>query len=175
VGQSLAVLETGRLLLRPLELADEEAMFALLGDPVAMQWYPHPLSREETREWILRNRQRYRDYGGGLFGLVLRSTGELIGDCGPSRHEIEGQPEFEIGYHLQRQCWGQGYAGEAARACIDFAFSRWRPARVISLIRPENLPSRRVAERNGLVLDKVVFWRSYDHCVYQMKAEDWRG
>lgn len=156
-----------------MELTDEDALVEAWGDPVAMQWYPRALNRDEVRAWIERNRQRYQEYGGGLFGVVLGSTGELIGDCGPTRHEIEGRQELEIGYHLQRRHWGNGYATEAARACIGFAFSRWRPERVISLIRPENLPSRRVAENNGLRLEKVVFWRNYDHCIYQMKAEDW--
>jgi RimJ/RimL family protein N-acetyltransferase len=170
-----AILETDRLRLRSLELADEDAMLAVLSDPVVMQWYPQALSREGTRDWIERNRRRWSDYGGGLFGMELRASGELIGDCGPTRHEIDGQTELEIGYHVRRDQWGQGFATEAARAVMGFAFAHWQPHRLISMIRPENLPSRRVAEKNGLALDKVVFWRGYDHCVYQKKAEDWPG
>jgi [ribosomal protein S5]-alanine N-acetyltransferase len=170
-----AILETERLSLRPLEPADEDSMFELLGDPVAMRFFPQVLGRQDARHWIDRNRQRFADYGGGLFGVVVKTTGELIGDCGPTRQEVEGREEIEIGYHLQRRHWGRGYAPEAARACIDFAFSRWQPQRLISMIRPENLPSRRVAEKNGLVPDKVVLWRNFDHCIYQMRAEDWRA
>lgn len=170
-----AILETERLSLRPLEPADEASMLEVWGDPVAMRFYPQALDREGVRQWIERNRQRFAEYGGGLFGVVVKATGELIGDCGPTRQEVEGCEETEIGYHIQRRHWGRGYAPEAARACIEFAFSRWKPVRVISLIRPENLPSRRVAEKNGLVLDKVVLWRNFDHCIYQMKWEDWQS
>ncbi len=170
---STAILETERLLLRPLAYSDEDAMLDVLGDPIAMQWYPHPLSREEVREWIDRNRRRFEDYGGGLFGLVLKETGELVGDCGPTRHEIEGRQEHEIGYHVRRVWWNRGLATEAARACIGFAFDRFKPERVISMIRPENVQSRRVAEKNGLVLEKMIWWRDYEHCVYQLTADTW--
>ena len=167
------MLETERLRLRPLELVDEDALFAVLGDAVAMQWYPQALTREETRGWIERNRARFAEFGGGLFAMELR--GELIGDCGPTYHEIEGRQELEVGYHVRRDLWGRGFATEAARAVMEFAFARWKPYRLISLIRPENLQSRRVAEKNGLALDKVIFWRGYDTCIYQMRAEDWPG
>ncbi len=168
-----AILETERLVLRPLAPSDEDAMFDLLGDPIAMQWYPRPLSREEAREWIDRNRRRFEEYGGGLFGLVLKENGELVGDCGPTRHEIEGRQEIEIGYHLRRAYWNRGLATEAARACTRFAFERLKPQRVISMIRPENVQSRRVAEKNGLVLEKMIWWRDYEHCVYQLTASTW--
>lgn len=168
-----AILETERLLLRPLAPSDEDAMFDLLGDPIAMQWFPRPLSREESREWIERNRRRFDEYGGGLFGLVLKENGELVGDCGPTRHEIKGRQELEIGYHLRRKYWNLGLATEAARACTRLAFERLNPQRVISMIRPENVQSRRVAEKNGLVLEKMIWWRDYEHCVYQLTAQSW--
>ena len=126
---------------------------------VTIQWDPQLLDSKETLGWIERNRARFAEYGGGLFGMELR--GELIGDCGPTYHEIEGRQELEVGYDVRRDLWGKGLATEAARAVMGFAFARWQPYRLISLIRPENLQSRRVAEKNGLALDKVIFWRGY--------------
>ena len=55
---------------------------------------------------------------------------------------------------------------EAARACMDYAFARLGATWVISMVRPENVASRRVAEKNGMVSEKIIFWRGYDHCVY---------
>jgi [ribosomal protein S5]-alanine N-acetyltransferase len=81
--------------------------------------------------------------------------------------EVQGSRELEIAYHVNRERWNQGFATEAAKAVMDYAFRRFDVDRVISMIRPENVPSRRVAEKNGLTLDRVVFWRDYDHCVYQ--------
>ena len=94
---------------------------------------------------------------------------ELIGDCGIILQEVEGERLYEIGYHLRRDFWGQGLATEAAVACRDWAFAHLKTDRLISLIRPENLPSLRVAERNGMTLWKEVNWRGLLHCVYSIE------
>ena len=161
------VLETERLWLRPLEFADEDALFTVFGDPVVMEWFPKVRTREEVREGIERNCQRFAEDGTGLLGVVLKETGELVGDCGPVRQEVERRMEIEIGYHLRRDQWNRGLATEAARACMQYAYESLGAESLISMIRPENLPSRRVAEKNGLTLEKLVFWRNYDHCIYR--------
>lgn len=160
------ILETERLVLRKFTLADVPALKAVLGDPVAMQYYPAPYSRQGVEEWIKKNLQRYEHDGHGLWAMLLKPSLELIGDCGCPLQEVEGRNHIEVGYHLRRDLWGRGYATEAARACIEYAFNQLGAERVISMIRPENMPSRRVADRNGLVCEKIVFWRGYDHCIY---------
>ena len=107
-------------------------------------------------------------YTGGLLGLALRESGVLIGDCGPVWQEVDGPAELEIGYHVHANHRNRGLATEAARAVRDYAFATLGVDHVISLIRPENLPSRRVAEKNGFTLNRTVFWRDYDHCVYRL-------
>lgn len=136
-----------------------------------MRFYPRPYSREEVDEWIGRQIGRYA-MGAGLLGVVLRDSGTLIGDCGLVWQEVEGVQEPEIGYHVHREHQGRGYATEAARAVRDYAFGTLGCDHVISMIRPENLASRRVAEKNGLTVDRTVFWRGYDHCVYQIRKAD---
>lgn len=159
-------IETAHLLLRPLTLADETRLAAVLGDADTMRWYPRPYAAEEVRQWIERQIGRYPD-GSGLLGMVEKQTGRLIGDCGPVWQDVEGLMELEIGYHVNRRRWNQGFATEAAKAVMDYAFRRFDVNRVISLIRPENTASRRVAEKNGLTLDRMVFWRGHETCVYQ--------
>ncbi|MBB6147206.1 RimJ/RimL family protein N-acetyltransferase [Silvibacterium bohemicum] len=165
-----APIETDRLLLRPLTSADEPALAAILGDAETMLWYPHPLTRDEVGEWIERQLGRYEN-GSGLLGLVEKRTGELIGDCGAVWQDVEGVAELEIGYHVKRQLWNRGFATEAAKATIDDAFRRIGAGTVISMIRPGNGASRRVAEKNGLTLDRVVFWHDYQHCVYRLSKK----
>jgi len=160
------LIETERLLLRPLTGQDEPALAAVLSDAETMRWYPRALTREEAREWIERQMGRYPT-GCGLLGMVEKQSGRLIGDCGPVWQEIEGTAELEIGYHVHRERWNQGFATEAARAVLDYGFRQFDVERVVSMIRPENRASRRVAEKNGLTVDRVVFWRNYDHCIYQ--------
>ena len=163
------VLETKRLLLREFQMGDAEALFAVLGDAATMQYYPAAFDRAGVESWIARNIERYTRNGFGLWAMELKSTGEVIGDCGCALQEVEGRREIEIGYHVRRDLWGQGYATEAARHCVAHAFSQLGAERVISMIRPENLSSRRVAEKNGLKCEKIIFWHGYGHCVYVRK------
>jgi RimJ/RimL family protein N-acetyltransferase len=161
------VLETPRLRLRELTPLDAPALFAVLGDAETMRWYPQPYSRARVEEGIARQMERYRS-GAGLLGMVSKESGELIGDCGLVWQDVEGVLEPEIGYHVHRAYWGRGLATEAARAVRDYAFASLGCEHVISLIRPENLPSRRVAEKNGLTLQRTVFWHGFDHCIYRI-------
>jgi [ribosomal protein S5]-alanine N-acetyltransferase len=163
------ILETQRLLLREFVPEDVDALAAVLSDPEAMRFYPAPLDLAAVAAWIERARRRYADAGHGLWAMILKSSGELIGDCGLTRQIVDGADEIEIGYHVRRDLWGRGYAPEAARACQDYGFTRLGVDHLISLIRPENLPSRRVAEKTGLILWKEVVWRDVLHCVYVIR------
>ena len=175
------LLTTPRLTLRELTPEDAPALHAVLGDEETMRFYPRSFTPVEVDEWIARQISRYPT-GTGLLGLVLRNpvltdpalndSNTLIGDCGPVWQTIDGPPELEIGYHIHRAYQNRGYATEAARAVRDYAFTTLACdhviSHVISMIRPENLPSRRVAEKNGLSLSREVFWRGYHHCVYRL-------
>lgn len=160
------ILETERLVLREFRPEDTDALLQVLGDPVAMQYYPAPFPRAEVEDWIRRNRARYIDAGFGLWAMLLKGSDELIGDCGCYVREIEGNVDCELGWHVRRDLWGRGYATEAARHCIEFAFVKLGMDRIIALVRPENIGSCRVAEKNGMTVDRVIFWRDYDHRVY---------
>ena len=165
----MMILQTPRLLLRELTPRDADAVAQVLSDPETMRYYPAPYDRAGVEQWIERNRQRYQNDGVGLWAMELKQTEEVIGDCGILLQQVEGERFYEIGYHLRRDQWHQGLATEAAIACRDWAFAHLKTNRLISLIRPENLPSRRVAERNGLTVWKEVNWRGLPHCVYSIE------
>jgi [ribosomal protein S5]-alanine N-acetyltransferase len=133
-----------------------------------MRFYPSPLDRIGVVDWIKRNRLRYQKDGHGLWAMVLKPTDELVGDCGLTGQVVDGNREIEIGYHVRRDLWGQGLAPEAALACRDYGFRQLSVDRLISLIRPDNLPSRRVAEKMGMSLWKQVMWRNLPHNVFAM-------
>jgi RimJ/RimL family protein N-acetyltransferase len=149
-------LETERLVLRPMEPPDAVALAPVLGDPVSMRFYPRPFDRDMTEAWVARTLERYRDDGFGLLAMVERATGELIGDCGPVLQDVDGDRFVELGWHVRRDRQGHGFATEAATACRDHAWSTLRPERLISLIRPENVPSWSVARRLGFTA-----WRGH--------------
>jgi [ribosomal protein S5]-alanine N-acetyltransferase len=168
------VLQTARLLLREFTPQDADALALVLSDPETMRYYPAPYDRTGVEQWIERNRQRYRDDGVGLWAMKLTKTPDsefhkIVGDCGIILQEVEGERLYEIGYHLRRDFWGQGLATEAAIACRDWAFAHLNADRLISLIRPENLPSSRVAERTGMTIWKEVNWRGFQHYVYSIE------
>lgn len=169
------LLETPRLLLRPLTLSDFDDVYAVIGDPITMSYYPAPYDRQGTLNWIERNLRRYEEDGTSLHAVVLKSNNQLIGDCGAAWQETDQGRELEIGYHIRRDCWGRGYATEAAKAAMAYAFENFAVDHLISLIRPENVPSRRVAEKNGLRVDREIAWKGIRHYVYAIPREKFEG
>ena len=166
VSVDALILETPRLILRKHTLADVPAMEAVLGDPVTMQFYPSAFDHQGVVDWIQTSLDRYSRDGHGLWAMLLKESNELIGDCGCTLQEVEGKYQMEVGYHVRRDLWGRGYATEAARACMEYAFNTLQAKRVISMIRPENIASWRVAEKNGMTREKIILWRDYEHCIY---------
>jgi RimJ/RimL family protein N-acetyltransferase len=142
-------LETERLTLRPMDGGDVEALQAVLGDPYSMRFYPRPLDREATVGWIDRAIQCYERDGFGLLAVVERSSGEVVGDCGPMTQSVRGRSYVELGWHIRADRQRRGYAKEAGAACRDHAWTALGTDRLISLIRPENVPSWSVARALG--------------------------
>jgi ribosomal-protein-alanine N-acetyltransferase len=95
----------------------------------------------------------------------------LLSVCGFHHHpEVRG--EVEIGYRLHPDYWNRGLVSEAARAVRDHAFADLKLPRVISLIHPENIPSRRVAEKNGMKIEKEITFRGFPTLVYAITCEE---
>lgn len=143
------ITETGRLILREMTENDFDALYAVLADTDNMKYYPHSFDESKVRNWIKRNMERYRIFGFGLWAVVLKETGEVIGDCGLTMQLIGGQIKPEIGYHIRKDCQGRGYASEAAKAVRDWTF-RNTPFNIIySYMKHSNVPSCRTAMAYG--------------------------
>jgi [ribosomal protein S5]-alanine N-acetyltransferase len=143
----MSIIETPRLRMRPFTPDDLDLLAPIFADAEMMRFYPIPFTRERTAEWIAWCIRSYSERGHGLWALERKEDGLFLGDCGLISQLIEGQDEIEIGYHVRRDCWGRGYATEAALACRDYAFGTLGAAQVASIVDPLNLASRRVAER----------------------------
>jgi ribosomal-protein-alanine N-acetyltransferase len=140
-------IRTERLLLRDLEPDDLEALFEVLGDPVAMRYYPAPFDRDRVAAWIESACRSYRDNGFGLWAVTRRSDGRFLGDCGPMLQHVEDRVIPEVGYHIVLEEQGRGYATEAARACVAWILANTAFDTVCSIVAPENAPSRAVATK----------------------------
>jgi len=145
-------LTTARLVMRAFRGADLAPFAAIYADPVVMQHFVQPMTAEGTAAFVDRIDAQWRAAGWGLWALERRDTGEFIGYTGlwPVRFEAAFSPKVEVGWRLAAQHWGQGFATEAARAALDFAFDVLGWPEVVSFTAVANLPSRRVMERLGM-------------------------
>ncbi len=167
---SSAVLETARLRLRPFaaDLSDAPALNEIQRDPNHMRFYPHPFSLDESREWIARRLVEYDEVGFSLWVVEDRATGEFLGNVGPTVQPVDGIDEVELGWSITPRRARQGIATDAALVCRDYCFDVLGLDHVISLVRPENTPSRGVAEKLGMTVWKETVHGSmgWSHLVY---------
>lgn len=163
------VLETPRLHLRRMTPDDVPALWRVFGDAEVMRFYPATFDEARMQRWVAWNQQHYAEHGHGLWAVILRATGECIGDCGLVPQQVDGVAEIEIGYHLRRDLWGQGLATEAALGCLNHGMTTFGYRRFVSLIHPQNTASRRVAEKTGMTLEREVEWKDKPVCVYAVE------
>ena len=168
------ILETERLVLREYTMEDFGALYAILSDPETMQHYPKPYDKVGTERWINWNLKNYREYGFGLWAMELKDTGEFIGDCGITMQPIDGEQLPEIGYHIHKAYWRQGYGKEAAKAVRDWAFTHTEYNCLYSSMKYTNVGSYSTAAAAGLKKikeypdpeDEILY-------VYAITREEW--
>jgi ribosomal-protein-alanine N-acetyltransferase len=164
-----AVIRSERLRLRRLEPGDFDELYAMFQDPLVMRYYPALKGHAETQAWLDRVFDAYEKYGYGLFAVERESDGAFLGQCGLMQQVVDGETLTEIGYLFKSKHWHRGYAAESAIRCRDYGFDVLRLPTVISLIRPENGPSRAVAERAGMVVARTTNWKGIEHCIYAIE------
>jgi [ribosomal protein S5]-alanine N-acetyltransferase len=170
----MAIIETARLTLRPFREDDVDRMAELFANPDFMRFSLSVFTkREQTVAFI--EKVIGWDTGGipSQFGIVPRGEQQLVGYCGFFHHPEHGVEDIEIGYRLHPAYWNRGLITEGARAVRDHGFRDLRLSRVISLIHPENVPSRRVAEKNGMIVEKEIIFRGFRTLVYAITRERW--
>jgi RimJ/RimL family protein N-acetyltransferase len=166
-------LETARLILRSFREEDVDAMGELFANPDFMRFSLGVFTeRQKTVDFIEKVMGWNRASMPSQFAVVPCGERIVIGCCGFHHHpEVPG--EVEIGYRLHPNYWNRGLITEAARAVRDHAFADLKLPRVISLIHPENIPSRRVAEKNGMKVEKEITFREFPTLVYAITREEW--
>lgn len=135
------------MLLRPMELTDLDEFAALHADPDVTRFI-RPLNRAAAEERLHLAEREWQERGYGMLAVLDRKSGGFLGRAG-----MKYWPEFEeteLGWALRRSAWGQGYATEAARACIEWGFSEFDMPYLTAMINADNVRSVRVAERLGL-------------------------
>jgi len=170
----MITLETERLILRMFRQEDLDAYAAMCADEEVMRYIGEGKAIDRVGAWrqMAMMLGQWCLKGHGQFALEERATGTLLGRAG--YFEPEGWPGFELGWLLRRESWGKGYATEATRLLLRHAFEAMGRERVISLIRPANTRSIRVAERLGERLEGRTEIFGLDALVYAIDRKAWR-
>ncbi len=169
----MQTLRTERLVLRMLREEDFEEYAAMTADAEVMRYLGEgkPLSRGDAWRQMAFLVGHWQLRGYGMWAVEEAGTGRLAGRIGFLNPE--GWPGFELGWTLAREFWGRGYATEGARRALRYGFTELGREHVISLIRPDNLPSIRVAERLGERLEGSTELLGSEALVYGISRQDW--
>jgi RimJ/RimL family protein N-acetyltransferase len=158
-GQDVPTRITARLVLRSFAPADQDRFAAMNADPRVMEYYPSPLSREQSDAIVARMAATWAERGFGLWALECRDDATFIGYAGlwpvPDEVPVSNRPApcVEVGWRLAAHAWGHGFATEAAREAIGFGFAERALPEVVSFTAVANRRSRAVMERLGMVRD----------------------
>ena len=148
----MKILETERLLLRTFQEDDVESMVAINQDKKVMQFFPSVPNEEDTIAFIDKVIAHQEQHGFSLYATEIKQTGEMIGFVGlfTATFEAHFTPVVEIGWRLSSKHWNQGYATEAAKAALDYAFNERELDEVVSFTSVLNKPSIRIMQKIGL-------------------------
>jgi RimJ/RimL family protein N-acetyltransferase len=169
----MSTLETPRLRLRMFRQADFDAYADMLADPEVSRYLAQgrPLSRPDAWRHMAMLLGHWQLFGFGPWAVEERASGEFLGRIGP--YCPPGWPGLELIWTIRRQSWGQGYATEGARAALAYVFEHMGRDRIISLIRPQNAASLRVAEKIGQRLQDRIHFYGEEALVYGIRRAAW--
>lgn len=158
----MVILETPRLYLRKIQTDDYKYICAILQDIDVMYAWEHAFSHDEVIQWIDENIRRYERDGYSYWAVIEKASDTFIAVSGLISEQADDENYVGIGYIFNKTYWGKGYAFETASACINYAFNVLHLDEITAQIRPENVPSRKLAERLGMSVKKQ-FVRNYQN------------
>ena len=168
------ILETNRLFLREINNGDFKELQAVISDPETMKYYKEPYNESGVQKWIDWCNASYAKRGFGLWAVILKETGEMIGDCGVSMQMIDDELRPEIGYHLNKKYHRQGIGKEMTQAVRDYFFTHFNYDEVYSYMDVNNLPSYKTAEANGMTYLHDYVTADGERCkVYRITRNEW--
>lgn len=166
------VAETDRLILREFSLEDAQSFYELNLDKEVMKYTAdHVFKTVEESADLIRNYKEYESNGFGRWTVVLKQTHEILGWCGLKY--IDSVQEVDLGYRLKRKYWNKGYATEACKASLNIGFNEYNIALIVGRTMTDNLASRRVLEKIGMIYWKEFDFEEHPGVYYRLFKEDY--
>lgn len=167
------ILQTPRLFLREYVLDDVDDILPMFADAEVMRYIGDgkPRTRHKVAERIARSIDDYQRLGFGLWAVVGKETGRIIGRCG--LQILPGTEEVEIGWLLERASWGKGYAIEAARATIEYGFQHLLLTHIVAVAVPQNERSIAIMNKLGMKFAANEHHYGSDVVKYAITREEW--
>ncbi len=143
-------IETARLRLRPFAAQDLDTIHGIWVEPEVRRylWDGERISKEKAETALASSIESFENYGFGIWAVILRENGDLIGFCG--LRYLDDTPEIELIYGISTSYWGKGFATEGAKAAIQYGFEVLGLERIVGIADTENIASRRVLEKVGM-------------------------
>ena len=167
----LPILETERLRLRPVAADDLDDFATLYADAEVMRYIGvgGPLTRDQAQQRLEFMLDHWRKHGFGMWTLLQKADGAFIGRCG-LRYVETATDEIELGYTLRKAFWGQGFATEASRVVMRYAFEVLKIGRLVALADPDNVASINVMKKVGMTFERVGLFYNSECVLYAMTA-----
>ena len=168
------ILETPRLILREMELADAPFFFELNSDPDVIKYTGDGgfKNLEESEKIIHYVQDQYKKNGYGRWLVIEKETSEPTGWCGLKLHNEDGF--IDLGYRFMKKYWGKGYATEASKACVDYGFNILKLDRIIGRAMQENTSSINVLKKMNMIYYKEDLCHGHDAFIYEIKKENYK-
>jgi ribosomal-protein-alanine N-acetyltransferase len=161
----MAIVETARLLLRPLGPEDLEEHHAVVGSDPQVTWDGKARTLEESRAYLEAHRQHWDEHAFGMWAAIEKTTGDFLGHAG--LQTLEDTDDVQVGYYLGQRAWGRGFATEAARAALRYGFEYLGLPHIVAVARPENRASQKVLAKIGMCQAGI-------ECHYGFDVQVWR-
>ncbi|WP_416862835.1 glutamine-hydrolyzing GMP synthase [Helicobacter ganmani] len=176
------VCESERVFLRPYTQADFAALHKIVSDKETMYAWGQGFSKKQSQEWLDKQLAHYQQYGFGIWAIIEKQSGAIIGNAGLNHTEIslkgKTQKIVEIGYLLHRDFWGKGYGSEVARMCVKYGFETLGLEEVYCLVKEDNTASIKVAKRLGMQkvgeYPKPYKGKKISHFVFRLEKKVWQ-
>lgn len=166
--------ETLRLQLRRFTESDLDNLYSIYSNPEVMRYVGKGvLTRQETDTRIERMAQHWQQHGFGMWAVIEKVSQRLIGRCGLIY--LDGTPEVELGYVLDKPYWNQGLATEASLACLKFGFEQIGLERIVAIAHPQNIASQRVMQKVGMEYEKDAYYYDTNVVYYVLSRQNWQA